>query len=132
MSTDRFTLYVPSEGRRSVGGQKPLFLHYISKVIAGGSVKPTEREIRHAAEDRDYWSHLVGAFRDNRFDPQTTLYSSSGRVVGKNVHATIPKGKMGYEQYTVPDDCSCRTDFSTRKHMSMASRAILSNFFEQQ
>ena len=24
------------------------------------------------------------------------------------MHATIPKGNMGYDQYTVPDDCSCR------------------------
>ena len=25
------------------------------------------------------------------------------KVVGKTVHATIPKGNMGYDQYTVPD-----------------------------
>ena len=25
------------------------------------------------------------------------------KVVGKNVQATIPKGNMGYDQYTVPD-----------------------------
>ena len=25
----------------------------------------------------------------------------SRKVVGKNVHATIPKGNMGYDQYTV-------------------------------
>ena len=35
----------------------------------------------------------------------------SRKVVGKNVHATIPKGNMGYDQYTVPDDCTCRTYF---------------------
>ena len=29
----------------------------------------------------------------------------------KNVHATIPKGNMGYDQYTVSDDCTCRTYF---------------------
>ena len=28
----------------------------------------------------------------------------------KNVHATIPNGNMGYDQYTVPND-SCRTYF---------------------
>ena len=43
------------------------------------------------------------------------LYTAiSRKVVGKNVHATIPKGNMGYDQYTVPDvpdDCSCRTYF---------------------
>ena len=31
------------------------------------------------------------------------------KVVGKNVHATIPKGNMGYGQYTVSNECSCRT-----------------------
>ena len=61
----------------------------------------------------------------------------SRRVVGKNVHATIPKGNMGYGQCTVPDVLSCRTyfclyPFSARKQTSMASRAILSNFFEEQ
>ena len=33
----------------------------------------------------------------------------SRKVVGKNVHATTPKGNMGCDQYTVPNDCSCRT-----------------------
>ena len=32
-------------------------------------------------------------------------------VVGWNVHATIPTGNMGYDQYIVPNDCSCRTYF---------------------
>ena len=27
----------------------------------------------------------------------------SRNVVGKNVHATMPKGNMGYDQYAVPD-----------------------------
>ena len=35
----------------------------------------------------------------------------SKKVVGKNVHATIPKSNMGYDQYTVPDGCSCRNYF---------------------
>ena len=65
VSTHRFALYVPSEGRRSVGGQKLLVLQCISRVIAGGSRVPKEREIPHAAEDPDYWSHLVAACRDN-------------------------------------------------------------------
>ena len=33
------------------------------------------------------------------------------KVVGKKVHATVPKGNAGYDQYTVPDDCSCQTYF---------------------
>ena len=35
----------------------------------------------------------------------------SRKVVGKNMHATIPKGNMGYDQYNVPNDCSYRTYF---------------------
>ena len=44
---------------------------------------------------------------------------------------------MGYDHYTVPNDCSCRTyfflfSFSTRKRKSVASRAIFSNFFVEE
>ena len=35
----------------------------------------------------------------------------SRKVVGKTVHATIPKGNMGYSQYTCSWHCSCRTYF---------------------
>ena len=61
----------------------------------------------------------------------------SRKVVGKNVHATIPKGNMGYDQYTVPNDCSCRTYFccfplAIANITSQTSCAILSNFFEEQ
>ena len=33
------------------------------------------------------------------------------KVVGKNVHATIPKGNMGYDQYTVPDTVAVKPTF---------------------
>ena len=44
---------------------------------------------------------------------------------------------VGYDQYTVPDTVAVKTSlvllsYSTRKHMSMASCALLSNFFEEQ
>ena len=50
------------------------------------------------------------------------------KVVGKNVLATIPKGDMGYDQYTVPDTQQLRNlllvlSFGTRKHTSMVVRA---------
>ena len=66
----------------------------------------------------------------------TNLFTAiSRKVVGKNVHATIPKGSMGYEQDAVPDTVAIEPtlllSFSNRKHMSVASRAILSNFFER-
>ena len=32
-------------------------------------------------------------------------------VVTKNVHATIPKGNMGYDQYTVPDTIGVEPTF---------------------
>ena len=33
------------------------------------------------------------------------------KVVGKNVHATIPKGNMGHDQYTVPDTVTVEPTF---------------------
>ena len=58
----------------------------------------------------------------------------SSKVVGKNVHATIPKCNMRYDQYTVPNDFSCRTYFGCFPLVIayIKSRAILSNFFEEQ
>ena len=49
----------------------------------------------------------------------------------------IPKGNMGYDQYTVPGGTVAANllsllSFSTRKYTSMASRSILSNFFEEE
>ena len=35
----------------------------------------------------------------------------SRKVVGKNVHATIPKGNKGYDQYTVPDTVAVEPNF---------------------
>ena len=40
--------------------------------------------------------------------PSTLNIQLFREVVAKNVHATIPKGNMGCDQYTVPDDRSCR------------------------
>ena len=60
----------------------------------------------------------------------------SRKVVGKNVHATIPKGNMGHDQYTVPDVCSCRTYFccfplALENTFPWPFVPILSNFFEE-
>ena len=54
----------------------------------------------------------------------------------KKVHTTISKGNMGYDQYTVPDYCSCRTYFCCFP-LALANTfpwpfvPILSNFFEK-
>ena len=37
--------------------------------------------------------------------------ATSRKVVGKNVHATIPKGKVGYVHYTVPDTVAVEPTF---------------------
>ena len=39
----------------------------------------------------------------HRFPGPLWYTAISGNIVGKNVHATIPKGNRGYDQYTVPD-----------------------------
>ena len=65
------------------------------------------------------------------------IYSHFEKGCRKNVHATIPKGNMGYDQYTVLDDCSCRTYFCCFP-LALANTfpwpfvPILSNFFEKQ
>ena len=69
-------------------------------------------------------------------EEEWTLTAISRKVVGKNVHVTTPKGNMGYDQYTVPDDCSCRTYFCCFP-LALANTfpwpfvPILSNFFEK-
>ena len=35
----------------------------------------------------------------------------SRKVVEKNVHTTIPKDNMGYDQYTVPDTVAAEPTF---------------------
>ena len=35
----------------------------------------------------------------------------SRKVVGRDVHAAIPKGNMGYDQYTVPDSVAVEPTF---------------------
>ena len=59
------------------------------------------------------------------------------RLSEKKVHATIPKGNMGYDQYTVPDYCSCRTYFccfplALGNTFPWPFVPILSDFFEKQ
>ena len=71
-------------------------------------------------------------------DDTLSVYTAfSRKVVGKIVHATVPKGDMGYDLYTFPNDCSCRIYFcsfhlAAHKHTSIASHATLSYFFEEQ
>ena len=47
----------------------------------------------------------------HRFPGPVWYIAISGKVVEKNVHATIPKGNMGYDQYTVPDTVAVEPTF---------------------
>ena len=40
-----------------------------------------------------------------------SIYSYFEKGCRKNVHATIPKGNMGYDQYTVPDTVAVEPTF---------------------
>ena len=51
---------------------------------------------------------LIGGVSVSIALPYTAI---SRKVVGKNVHATIPKGNMGYVQYTVPDTVAVEPTF---------------------
>ena len=39
------------------------------------------------------------------------FYGISRKVIGKNVHTTIPKGNVGYDQYAVPDTVAVESSF---------------------
>ena len=44
---------------------------------------------------------------------RTIVYTAiSRKVVGKKVHATIPKGNMGYDQYTVSETVAVEPTFA--------------------
>ena len=45
------------------------------------------------------------------FEEFIYIIAISRKVVRKNVHATIPKGNMGYDQYMVPDTVSDEPTF---------------------
>ena len=51
-------------------------------------------------EGKLFVKHIFGCFREVKIRVNTAI---SKKVVVQNVHATIPKDNMGYDQYTVPD-----------------------------
>ena len=50
-----------------------------------------------------HFSSMVLILRNNMYSYKGGLLAWYTAISGKNVHATIPKGNMGYEKYTVPD-----------------------------
>ena len=57
----------------------------------------------HCAKRSEAFSILESASFKYHRPRYTSLIIIDSR---KNVHATIPKGSMGYDEYTVPDDCT--------------------------
>ena len=45
------------------------------------------------------------------FQTENLYTATSRKVVGKKVHAAIPKGNMGYDQYTVPGTVAVEPTF---------------------
>ena len=62
-----------------------------------------------------HFSSMVLILRNNMYSYKGGLLAwytaNSRKVVGKNVLATILKGNMGYEQYTVPDTVAVESTF---------------------
>ena len=87
---------------------------------------------------RDFKTHLWGFWGESHIPVGILLLyiAISRKVVGKNAHATIPNGHMGYDQYTVLDTLAVALllllSFGTHKHTSIPTRTILSNFFGEQ
>ena len=87
---------------------------------------------------RDFKTHLWGFWGESHIPVGILLLyiAISWKVVGKNAHATIPNGHMGYDQYTVLESLAVNLllllSFGTHKHTSIPTRAILSNFFGEQ
>jgi len=81
-------------------------------------------------------SSLIYYWTDPRQHGIYFFTAISRKVVGKTVPETSPKSNMGHDQYTVPDDCSCRNYFCCfpLAHANTFPRpfvSILSNFFEK-
>ena len=64
------------------------------------------------------------------------VYSYFEKGCRKKCVCDNPKGNMGYDEYTVPDTVAVELTFDAfllqSRNKSMASRAILVNFFEEQ
>ena len=68
---------------------------------------------------------------------RNSIYSYFKKSRRKKVHATIPKGNLGYDRYTVPGDCSCWTYYccfllALANTFSWPFVPILSNFSKEQ
>ena len=60
---------------------------------------------------KQFWLHPCGTFLVLMNYDYIQLFRE--RLSETNVHATILKGNMGYEQYTVPDSAAVKPTFVT-------------------
>ena len=84
-----------------------------------------------------YFCFILLALPDSKIDTPKKVYIYSYFEKGWriNVHATIPKGNMGHDQYTVSDDCTGRTYFwclplALANGFLRPFAPIVSNFFK--
>ena len=57
------------------------------------------------------WPHFDGKCSSAWLTGVTLYTVISRKIFGKTVHATIPKGNIGYDQYTVPDTVAVELSF---------------------
>ena len=60
---------------------------------------------------KQFWLHPCGTFLVLMNYDYIQLFRET--LSETNVHATISKGNMGYEQYTVPDSAAVKPTFVT-------------------
>ena len=85
-----------------------------SHLAAGKIVKLSEihiKQMRRSVAERKGLELVVETSHTRRQAPKVYIQLFRERLSEKNVHARIPNGNMEYNQYTVPDDSSCRTYF---------------------
>ena len=71
-----------------------------------------------AHDQRSHHCHLESFAKMSKYQARLLVINNriytaiSKKVVGKTVHATIPKGNMGYDQYTVSDTVAVEPTFA--------------------
>ena len=92
--------------------QRFRFKHPFTSMIArvtGSGKKAWVRSLLQQASETIYPSPERIVWCYSQWQPACKAISR--KVVGKDVHATIPKGNMGYVQYTVPDTVAVEPTF---------------------
>ena len=103
----------PSKSFLAIKKVNPRILSTFKRSFSKKKGKTPSPYIMHLLGGECCWtvrdSQLIRLLKSPRW---LSVYTAISReVVGKNVHATIPKGNMGYDQYTVPDTVAVEPTF---------------------